>query len=202
MSDILPPSLLNSTHLSLPPHFWSWIVLIVGIFGLIYAAKVIAQEKKQFHQDGKWLNWNNFEFFVPAWWTQNKEMFDSLYFYRSDTSYDWYFQIEIIPSSTSTLHAKDSYLNSQKIELDPEVVITTEKNYVLKNVTTLSKVSSFLRIESTATQKEEERIYLDATWIYFENGDMLQLISKSSVLNGGIEGPYVEEVIKGIKLRN
>ena len=35
-----------------------------------------------------------------------------------------------------------------------------------------------------------------------QQGHVLQLISRSSVLNGGIEGPYVEEVIKAMKMNS
>ncbi len=200
MSDNLPPSMLNSAVYWLPPHFWSWLAVSIFILALIYAAKVITQEKKQFHQDGSWIVWKNFQLFIPAWWSQKIDNKDELFFYRADTHYDWYFTTSIIQKN-SPEDAKYSYLTSQQIKLDPDAITTTEKSYLLKDEKILEQVEDFLRIEATATEKEEERIYLDAVWIKFKNKDLIQLISKSSVLTGGIEGPYVEEVIKEIKFK-
>ncbi len=201
MSDSLPPSMLNSPVYWLPPHFWSWLAVSLFLLVLIYAAKVISREKKQFHQDGSWITWKNFELFVPAWWTQKNENWDSLFFYRADTHYDWFFTATL-STHPAIESAKISYLTTNHITLDAEAVITTEKNYLLKNKLILDEVEDFLRIESTATENEEDRIYLDVIWIKFKNNAVIEFISKSSVLSGGVEGPYVEEVIKEIKFKN
>jgi hypothetical protein len=200
MSDSLPPSMLNSVGSYLPNHFWSWLVVSLIIFGLIYTAFKINGEKKQFLQDGKWMTWQYFEFFIPAWWTQDITFQEGLRFMRADTHYDWYFEISKDESSSAT-QAKDKYLLNEKIQLDPDAVYTTEKTYLLKNEPLLAKVEDFFRVESTATENETDRIYLDGVWIKLKDDYTLQLISKSSVLNGGIEGPYFEEVVKEIKFK-
>ena len=203
MSDNLPPSMHNLSISWLPNHFWSWLIVFSGILLLFYAAKSIAEEKKRFHQDGHWINWHHLKLFIPAWWTQNFEQekkFDELYFFRADTHYDWYFALKFFNSNALSLSdIQNTYFQNELITIDDEAIVTVDKSFLLQNIELQKSISNFLRIETTATEKEEERIYLDATWIEFDNGKILQCISKSSVLNGGIEGPYVEEVIKGIK---
>jgi hypothetical protein len=202
MSDSLPPSVLNSASSWLPNHFWSWIVLFLGIFLLTYMLRSIGSEKKSFYQDGKWINWKNFKFFIPAWWSQKNENTDQeLIFYRADTHYDWYFAVNLF-SKNSLQETKELYLHQHHIIVDDDAVITKDAAFLIQDANFLASISQFYRIESTATENQEERIYLDAVWIEFHTGEVLQMISKSSVLNGGIEGPYVEEVIKGIKFNS
>lgn len=205
MSDNLPPSMQHPLNFWLNSNFYSWIVLILFLLFLIYMAKVVIQEKKQFLEDGHWIDWHNFRFFVPAWWTLSNDTLltndTQLTFYRADTHYDWFFKIGK-REEQDLINIKNTFLASNQIELDDDAVITTEKSYLLKNEILLKKVEDFFRIESTATQQQEDRIYLDATWIKFRENFVLEFISKSSVLNGGVEGPYVEEVIKEIRFKN
>lgn len=204
MSDNLPPSMQKLSLSWLPTHFWSWLIVLCGIIFLLYAARAIAQEKKRFHQDGDWMDWHDLKLFIPAWWTLNlerKNTCDELHFYRADTRYDWYFSLKFFPKK-SISDLKNEYFQNELIVADDDAVITTEKSFLLQDSVLLKSITHFLRIETTATEKEEERIYLDVSWIQFDDERTLQCLSKSSVLNGGIEGPYVEEVIKGIKFRN
>lgn len=199
MSESLPPSMLNSVTYWLPANFWGWLVVLIFILALIYATTAISGERKKFLQDGSWITWQDFQFFAPAWWTQKYDIPDSLFFYRSN--YDWFLKISYV-TQASVENAKIAYFTSKNISLDPDAVTTTEKSYCLKDPNILDHVEEFLRIESTATEQEEERIYLDITWIKLKNRPVLELISKSSVLSGGIEGPYAEEVIKEIKFKD
>ncbi len=204
MSDSLPPSMLHSMSTWPPNHFWSWTILIIGIVYLMYTLRVVSTEQKTFHQDGKWIQWLNFSLFIPSWWSLKNPLEDTreqLHFYRADTHYDWSFSAKFFLDLTP-LEAKEKFLGDKQIVIDEDAVITSEKTYLLQNDNFLNKVQNFLRIETTATSKEEDRIYLDAIWIKMSDGLLLEFISKSSVLNGGIEGPYVEEVVKGIKFRD
>ena len=197
MSGNLPPSFKIHATNWFSSHWASWLILLIGLCILIYTLKVIASEKSSYHEDGSWINWKFLVLFIPAWWSKIEDQ-EELRFHRSDTHYDWYFSVQIIKQNCA-LSAKDNYLQQHQIVLDEDCVHTKQASFVLKNPETLKEVLDFYRIESTATEKEQERIYLDCCWIKFRNEQIIQLISKSSVLNGGIEGPYAEEVLKEIK---
>jgi hypothetical protein len=55
-----------------------------------------------------------------------------------------------------------------------------------------------LRIEGTATEDSEHRVYYDAFIIQGDKGH-LYLESRSSILNGLLEGPFFEQTISKIK---
>ena len=53
-----------------------------------------------------------------------------------------------------------------------------------------------VRLEGTATQEQTERLYYDAFLVReIKSGHYLYAESKSSILNGLVEGPYFEEVM-------
>lgn len=197
MSEKLPPSILNSPWSFLPDNLMSWLVVCIVLFLMSYTAYVIANEKTKFEEEGQWVNWNGLKLFIPSWWTKKNSDHKKLTFVRTDTHYDWYFEVSFDECSNSLEDFRNQYLNLNEIILDlDEAMITTQKNYLFIQEEFLNRISDFYRIESTGTQHQEERIYLDATWIKTNEGKIYQFISRSSVLNGGIEGPYAEEVLK------
>lgn len=196
MSDTLPPSILNSPWSYLPEHFTSWVVVISIIIALIYTSIVITKEKSRFDEEGKWKIFKNLQMFIPSWWSLKFSNDQSMIFHRSDTHYDWFFEVSLVNLKTIE-EAKSEFLKLNQIVLDLDVaLISNQKNHLFINQDILNQIMNFYRIESTGTEKQEDRIYLDATWIEIANGNIFQFISKSSVLNGGIEGPYAEEVLK------
>ena len=59
-----------------------------------------------------------------------------------------------------------------------------------------------VRLEGTATADRAERLYYDAFLIRnLKTGSFLYAESKSSILNGLVEGPYFEAVMTGMELR-
>ncbi len=199
MSDSLPPSLLHVSEYWIPNHFWSWLFLFLFVIAMIYTAKIVSGEKTQFEQEGKWMQWQGLRLFIPSWWAQNTDFIESVRFFRADTHYDWYFDLSFVKENNLEA-AINHFYATEEILLDDLAVQTTEKSYLFSQKKFLQSVKDVFRIESSGSQKEEDRIYLDATWIMLHDGRLIQVISKSSVLNGGIEGPYAEEVLKRLDL--
>ena len=55
-----------------------------------------------------------------------------------------------------------------------------------------------IEVGGTATENTIDRIYYDIAMIRSDN-EILICESKSSILNGAVEGPYFEEVLKRIR---
>ena len=54
-----------------------------------------------------------------------------------------------------------------------------------------------------ASEGDTKRVYMDIVIAYSETQNFyLQAISKSSILNGCVEGPYFEKVIQNLELHS
>ncbi|MFZ4714643.1 MAG: hypothetical protein ACOYL6_13060 [Bacteriovoracaceae bacterium] len=138
---------------------------------------------------------------MPHWWSATIEETTKLRFERTDTRYDWYaiFTWKENPENLSLESLAQNWMNEQEIEIDPDRKETSE-NYceALKE-----NIEFFYRVEGTATEKESERIYYDLCFIKDKRFPQFFFAeNKSSVLNGLVEGPYFEEVLKHLESMN
>jgi len=199
----------------------SFIILVILLGALFYAARKIKKEKdltyEHFHHHK--ISFFDFEFILPTWWTIFEEKNNQeIYFIRTDSHYDWKFTLSIIDlpiafanddnPATRFLLQKIEELNLQFDE--PTSVIQTQtnklRNFSLDLVNTKremhpSKNYEILRIEGTCTENGTERLYID-TFVISRFSDKQQLLwgfSKSSILNGCVEGPYVDETFRRIR---
>ncbi len=116
---------------------------------------------------------------------------DTLTFKRADTSYDWFLKVTLIKTSESLENLLLQHLAEKNILLDqPEEW----------GQTTLTQADESLRVEGTGTRDDSQRIYLDLTFLQRKNG-VLKVESQSSVLNGLVEGPFVEAMLKTLKFK-
>lgn len=175
---------------------WTAVVLLFGLG--IYTMRVIKNEKVNFLKEAREINFHIFKFKVPKWWgeieTNNK---NEICFKRLDTRYEWEARFHWnTPSDESDLiKLFQSKIHDRKILFDEDAsVIYNPSEFLAGNF-------EFVRLEGTATLDQQERLYYDAFLVREKNsGNYLYAESKSSVLNGLVEGPYFEEVMKRIEL--
>jgi hypothetical protein len=169
-------------------HSTSWIVVILGILFLVYVARVIKREKKDYLATAIPFEFKNFKLLIPSWWSLKSNEENLVEYHRADTYYDWKAKFLWIPfeKQDTEQSLKDYFagLIIQKgIQFDAHEAIITE-------------FPKCIRVEGTATENIEHRIYYDALLIKDINQEgYLFCESRSSILNGMLEGPYFEEVI-------
>lgn len=179
---------------------WGFVALV--ILGLLYTMIVVKQEKRAYEENSVAKRVGNLLFPIPSWWGVIAEEENKLVFERTDTRYDWraeYLWQFPIPNKTIEEQMRD-FIQSQNILFDPDsTVIQTPQHYLTHKEVTDGRCS-VVRIEGTATENEIDRIYYDAFIIrdHQSNGFVLAT-SKSSVLNGLIEGPYFEATLQDFK---
>lgn len=176
---------------------WSILILILG-FG-VYTMYVIKNEKKNFLKDGKTILFNNFKLYVPKWWGEvatNSPL--ELCFKRLDTRYEWeaHFIWNETPSEKDLIELFKDHITDRKILFDTDSTIIYNPTDFKNGPLIQSGNFEMVRIEGTATYDRHERLYYDAFLIRNKSSNQfLYAESKSSVLNGLVEGPYFEEVM-------
>lgn len=163
---------------------------------------VVKEEKSSFRESAVPIEFKGFKFLIPSWWGKYiNENSDEIIFQRDDTRYEWQATLKWI-STTPNQTIEEKYkdlISSKKIEFDLDQSIIHKSELLFKNKKMQSNNFEAIRIEGTATQDQQDRIYYDAYLIKdkIKNG-FLFAESKSSVLNGMVEGPYFEEVLSNI----
>ena len=175
---------------------WTAVVLLLGLG--IYTMRVIKNEKVTFLKEAREVTFHLFKFRVPKWW--GKVETDSehvLCFKRLDTRYDWEARFHWHPPTEQTDLIKlfQAKIHERKILFDEDAsIIYHPTNFLNDNF-------EVVRLEGTATLDQQERLYYDAYLVREKtSGNYLYAESKSSVLNGLVEGPYFEEVMRRMEL--
>jgi hypothetical protein len=173
-------------------HLPEWIVVIIVLLLLGYVAHVIRKEKKYYLETAIPIKFKNFKLLIPSWWSIKTREENLIEYHRTDTYYDWRAKFLWIPfthpSSKQTLEdIFASLIIERGIQFDVKEAIINEQDYSI-------------RVEGTATQNLEHRIYFDALLVEdkHQNG-YLYCESRSSILNGMLEGPYFEDVINRLQ---
>lgn len=175
-----------------------WSLLVLALLFITYSAFVIKNEKVRAFENSITKVFGGVEFNLPKWWTKTLEKKDTLIFERTDTTYDWSATFKELPASYSDLTLQEVF---EKYALENEIIFD-EENAIIK---TPNEILSFknigfdaLRVEGTATRSSEYRLYIDL--VVFKNDSRAYMLeSKSSVLNGMLEGPFFEEMILNVK---
>lgn len=175
-----------------------WSLLILALLFITYSAFIIKNEKVQAFENSITTVFGDVEFNLPKWWTKTRDEKEILIFERTDTTYDWSATFKELPASYSDLSLQDIF---EKYATENEIIFD-EQNAIIK---TPSEIQSFklinidaLRVEGTATQNIENRIYIDIV-VYKNNSKAFLIQSRSSILNGLLEGPFFEEMILNVK---
>lgn len=177
-------------------HIFDWLLLITLILGAIYTMKIIGQEKSSFKDESYEVQFANLSLMIPNWWSIVEQTESKLRFERTDTRYDWYAVFAYYPDHggknlPDLLSAK---LDLEKIEFDMDVVFETDSRVLFRDSKIQEHFQEVIRVEGKGSQNVIERLYYDI-YIMRAQGDAgyFMFESRSSVLNGLVEGPYFEE---------
>ena len=129
-----------------------------------------------------------------------------LRFERTDTYYDWIARFERRPCSP-TLSAQEIALRECariEVEFDPDhLQQIADARFVQDEHCRRKLAHHSLRLEGTALQFKTERCHLDLFILKPAEAPYFDLFySWSSVLHGLVEGPYFDEVLKNLTLKN
>jgi len=177
-------------------HLLEWFFLIALILGALYTMKIIGEEKKSFRDEAYEVQFADLKLLIPNWWSIVEQKDQLLRFERTDTRYDWYALYQYFSDSKNKPLdelLKDK-LNLEGIEFDIDVVFETDSRVLFRDQKVAEEFQEVIRVEGKASQNVIERIYYD---IYLmrrlEDQGYFIFESRSSVLNGLVEGPYFEE---------
>lgn len=177
-------------------HLFEWLILVALIVGALYTLKIIGQEKSSFKDDSYEVRFGDLSLMIPNWWTLTDQKPSCLKFERTDTRYDWYSLFAYFPDheNKSMPTLLEEKLNLEMIEFDMDVVFETDSRVLFRDDKIQEQFQEVIRVEGKGSQNVIERLYYDI-YIMRRLNDKGYFIfeSKSSVLNGLVEGPYFEE---------
>lgn len=177
-------------------HIFDWLMLLGVLGAAFYTLKVIGEEKTTFKEESYEVQFGNLSLDIPSWWTLVEQKDTQLRFERTDTKYEWYALYTYIPDhqGKSMPDLLEDKLNLEKIEFDMDVVFETDSRVAFRDPRIQEYFQEMIRVEGKGSKNEVDRIYYD---IYLmrglEDSGYFIFESKSSVLNGALEGPYFEE---------
>ncbi len=185
---------------------FQWLVFFI-IMGLgVYTLKVIKNEKRNYLENAQTVLFKDFILLTPRWWTLiNTDSENEISFKRTDTRYDWEarFAWHEEKSELDLIELFKEKIHARRILFDEEnSVIHNPSDFIDKDLIKSGRFE-MVRLEGTATADRMDRMYYDAFLIReLSSGHYLYAESKSSVLNGLVEGPYFEEVMLRLSLNN
>lgn len=161
--------------------------------------RVIKNEKRNYLENAQEIFFKNFKLVTPRWWSLvDTGSEDEICFKRLDTRYDWEarFIWNTSASDKNLIELFKEKIHDRKILFDEEnSVIHNPSDFVEKDLIKSGEYE-MLRLEGTATADRQDRLYYDAFIVrHIKQGHYLYAESKSSILNGLVEGPYFEEVM-------
>ncbi len=167
--------------------------------------KIIGKEKLSFQDECYQVTFDNLTLMIPNWWTITQQSEEMIRFERKDTRYDWYASFEYVSSHEEkdipTLLGEK--LDKEKIEFDMDVTFETDSRVLFRDSKVQEHFQEITRVEGKASQDTVDRIYYD---IYIMKGleedGYFVFESRSSVLNGLVEGPYFEESLSELRLKD
>lgn len=186
-------------------HLFDWVILLLILGAALYTLKIVRQESTDFIDESFEVEFAKLNLPIPRWWSITRQENHLIQFERTDTRYDWYARFEFHPghneiSLPDILHNK---IESEELDYDKDdVVIETNSQHLFKDSDTQKYFTEVIRVEGKASQRIEDRVYFD---MYLfrnktENGYYL-CESRSSVLNGLVEGPFFEECLSLMKIK-
>lgn len=167
--------------------------------------KIIGEEKSSFKDESYEVQFENLSLMIPQWWSIVEQTPHSLRFERTDTRYDWYAIYKYLPQhGGKTLpELLEEKLNLEQIEFDMDVVFETDSRVLFRDSNIQEYFQEIIRVEGKASQNVIERIYYDIYLMRAQNDQGYFIFeSKSSVLNGLVEGPYFEESLAELSFVN
>lgn len=184
-----------------------WLIFGGILLYAIYSMIAIKEEKQAYVENAKEFELKNFLFFLPSWWGNTSDNFEvnkesHAVFERTDTRYDWradfiWFENNLEFQNKTLEEVLVSKLEELKLVFDPEETVIDIPPTFEEFIPYIEGRIDIIHIEGTATENVSERVYFDCYLIKDNINDAyLFAKSRSSILNGAIEGPYFEEVLR------
>lgn len=185
-------------------HLTDWMI-VLGLLGLaFYTMKVIGSEQSTMQDESYSVAFSDLLLSIPNWWSITSQTDSQLRFERTDTRYEWYANYIYFADHEGKDMPKllEEKLNQEEIEFDIDVVFETDSRVLFRDQNVAREFQEVIRVEGRAAQRVTERIYYDI-FVMRRLNDKGYFIfeSRSSVLNGFVEGPYFEESLAELKLR-
>jgi len=184
-------------------HFWAWLTVFIFLIFLVYLAITIKNEKSVFLKNLKNYLLRGFKIPTPSWWTLVESNEQMLLFKRTDTHYEWQAKFSLVKNEDLSIEEfLVEKITEKKVLFDEDTSEIPSKERIARDFL-LGKNEDFelARVEGTATNSEFDRLYLDMAVIRDNKRNLVLLCeSTSSILNGAVEGPYFEEVLKRISV--
>lgn len=177
-------------------HLIDWLILIALIVGALYTMKVIGQERSTFKDECYEVQFSHLSLMIPNWWSIVSQSEKEIRFERTDTRYDWYAIFTYFPDhqNKNLPDLLTEKLNAEQIEFDMDVIFETDSRVLFRDSKIQEHFQEVIRVEGKGSQNGIERLYYDIYLMRAENDKGYFIFeSKSSVLNGLVEGPYFEE---------
>ncbi len=184
-------------------HILGWVTVVALIGAGFYTMKVIGEEKSSFKDDSYQVTFGNLKLMIPNWWSITEQTDHGLRFERTDTRYDWYATFNYYPSHDGKDLPKllEEKLNKEEIEFDEDVVFETDSRVLFRDSRVQEHFQEVIRVEGKASQNVIDRIYYDLYLTRAQNDPGFFIFeSRSSVLNGLVEGPYFEESLSELEI--
>ncbi len=186
-------------------HLTDWLILLFILGLAVYTLRIIRQESTTFLEDSFEVEFQHLNLPIPNWWSITRQENQLIEFKRTDTRYDWYARFEFFPAPNETVLTDVLALKVESEELDydqDDVSIETDSRVLFRDPVTQAYFSEVIRVEGKATQRIEERTYFDMFLFRNKNENGYYICeSRSSVLNGLVEGPFFEECLSLMKIK-
>jgi hypothetical protein len=181
-----------------------WSVVVGLLLALLYTMRVIRREKGVYLKTAVPVTIGPFVLLTPSWWQQQEdENKTGTSFHRGDTRYDWraHFDFQAGKQKQSLEEQMLKLIKSEELLFDQDSTIIHTPSHFETHPLVQKGLAHVIRIEGTATQRQIERVYFDAYIVSLASGEgRLVAKSRSSILNGIVEGPYFEEVLNRFEL--
>lgn len=181
---------------------WLALILLMGLG--VYTMWIIKNEQKTYLKNARLVVFKQFKLYTPSWWGEvPTNLENELCFKRLDTRYDWEARFTWTPvgDHRDLVELFKEHIHQRNILFDEDTSIIYNACDFKEGELITSGLYQMVRLEGTATANKEERLYYDAFLVReIKSGAFLFAESKSSVLNGLIEGPYFEAVMTRIEL--
>jgi hypothetical protein len=177
-------------------HLFEWLVFISLIGGAIYTMRIIGEEKSTFKDESYEVQFGKLSLMIPNWWSITEQAENHLKFERTDTRYDWNAVYAYYPDHENKTIPQllEEKLNKELLEFDMDVVFETDSRVLFRDSEIQEHFQEIIRVEGKASQNVVDRVYYDIYITRAQNDQGYFIFeSRSSVLNGLVEGPYFEE---------
>lgn len=183
---------------------FEWLIFFLLMGFALYTMRVIKREKADYLKNAKQVDFKKFKLLVPQWWGEVPTNSESeICFKRLDTRYEWAARFHWFetPSDKDIIELFKEKITERNILFDEENSVIHNPSDFKDKPIIASGNYEMVRLEGMATADRSERLYYDAFLIReIKSGHYLYAESKSSILNGLVEGPYFEEVMQRIEL--